>query len=1087
MQTLSLSIMKIADNAIRKAAAVFIAMAIFVSVAHASIDNVRFEHYFVEQGLSQQSITAIFQDSNGFIWLGTQEGLNRFDGRNFLQFTPSFEDENSLAFSWVNSITEDRHGNIWVGTRDGLSKYDAALDSFTNFKADGQDSSINDRIVRKVWVDSRGDLWATTRKGLNKYLPNEQRFKPYNLNGEDGKSVDIFAITEDISGGLWLGSNEHGLYRFEPTNESFSRIVSTFPSANELKIGEIRSLYIDDTQKLWIGTINLGTYTLDLTQDKPENAAQSLTMLPGMESVTSSDIIQDTDGVLWFGSPQGLTYLTGDGSINKMVHSAKDRNSLSDSSVSALFHDRSNVLWVGTFKGLNRWNKATTQFDHYRVSGTEGRSLTGNVITGISQLNETTALVSNLQGLDRVDVVSGEIKAIVVPGSTPETASNYTVMSSAALNESEVWLGTSTAGLIKYNMLDDTYVQYRRTANDELDERSLRSNGITAIYIDAQETVWIATYGGGLSRYNRAQDDFTTYLTDPDDIYTLSSNRIMSITETRDGQLWLGTWDGGISVFNPATESAFRIQTDAQSENSLSANLVWTIHEDTHNNIWVGTHGGGINLLTAEKRDRADISFERIGKNRGLPSNVVFGILEDDNKQLWVSSNRGLSKLNPQTLSFTNFTYAEGLQDNEFNSGSYLQMSDGRMLFGGSSGVTGFYPNNVSINEHAPSTVITAFQRLDKVGGIAPQLDEMGRLVLEYTDYLIGFEFVGLHFAAPEKNQFKYRLLGFNEQWLGAREIPRAVYTNLPSGEYTFEVISANGDGVWNYEPASVDILVKPAPWFSVYAYTAYIGIIMLMLYMGYRAYCRKLNADIKYRKALEREVTKRTEELSLANENLLKASITDQLTGLFNRRYLFDVIGEKSQAVFENFTAALQRGKADHEIGPRLFFLMFDLDGFKPINDTYGHDAGDKMIQQVAHLLQEVCRINDIVIRWGGDEFLVVGEVNKIEEVAALAERIRIHIAKHGFDIGLSQKMHLSSSIGFSVYPFSHYSPDSLSWEQVHLIADNALYHSKDGGKDMWTGILQSESPVPFTVMNALSLNLDNAIAQKHVKVISS
>ena len=1064
-----------------------IALLLFFSTifaSSASIDNVRFEHYSIEQGLSQQTITAIFQDSKGFMWFGTQEGLNRFDGRTFKSFTPSFENPNSIVSLWVTSITEDSFGNLWIGTQDGLSKYNPELDTFTNFKADGSDSSINHPLVRQVWLDKRGNIWATTRLGLNKYLPQEKRFKPYNLNSANGTGVDIYAVAEDIGGGLWLGSDNHGLYRFDPSNDSFTRVVNSF-SSDESSQGAIRSLYIDKTQRLWIGTLKSGTFTLDLKQEKSRSTDSVVTILPGMDKINSLSITQDTQGVMWFGGPSGLAYLADDERLNLITHSEMDRNSLSDSDIYSIYQDRSDVIWVGTFKGLNRWNKATTQFDHYRVSGIENSSLSGNIITSISRFDEQSALVSNLKGLDRIHLMTGEITPLAIPGATQENIGSYRVMSSAVVSESEVWLGTQSEGLIKYNTTNDTYVHYRPDPSSDNKESLLHSAGITAIHIDAQNTVWIATFGGGLSRYNRETDDFTTYLKSADDIYTMSSNNIMTISQTRDGNLWLGTLDGGISVFNPLTESVLRIQTNPQNQTSLSANLVWTIHEDSANNIWVGTHGGGVNLLTSHNREKGDLMFQRLGKSQGLPSDVVFGILEDEFENLWVSSNRGLSKLDREFLSFTNFSYDQGLQGTEFNSGSYAKMADGRMLFGGSNGVTAFYPSNVSLNQHLPETVISGFQRLDKVTSIDQQLDSSGRLIVDYTDYLIGFEFIGLHFAAPEKNQYKYRLLGFNDEWLKVRDVPRAVYTNLPAGNYIFEVIAANGDGLWNYDPTSVSFTVKPAPWRTGIAYAFYGLLVLFALYTIYRYQQRKLVADTKYRKALEGEVEKRTQELSQANQDLLKASITDQLTGLFNRRYLFDMIPDKSKEIFDKFSAAMARGQVNHETGPRLFFLMFDLDGFKPINDNYGHDAGDQMIQQVATLLKEVCRINDIVIRWGGDEFLVVGEVNKVEELAALAERIRERISKHGFNIGLSQKMYLSSSIGFALYPFNHDFPDALSWEQVHIMADNALYRSKDAGKNTWTGILECESPVPIVVMNALALNIDDAVDKNYVRVI--
>nr|WP_136251380.1 ligand-binding sensor domain-containing diguanylate cyclase [Ningiella ruwaisensis] len=1055
------------------------------STSFAAIDNVRFEHFYVEQGLSQQSIMALYQDSKGFIWLGTQEGLNRYDGRKFVQYTKStdIENDNSLIAPFVNAIAEDHSGQIWVATREGVSRFNTATDTFVNYRADGSDKSINDLVVRDVFVSKSGDVWVATRKGLNKYLPVEDRFKPYNLTNLDGIGVDFFKVEEDMAGGLWLGSDKDGLYRFDPVNEQFTRIIDDFIVGGEKQNGNIRALLIDTSQRLWIGTSNLGTFTLDLTQPKTESALDNVVVYPQMDKVSAIDIHQDSHGNLWFGTENGLAYIDKEGVFGRLNHHSDDNTSLSDDMVTSVIQDDGGVLWVGTFKGLNKWNTVTTQFDHYEVTGREKKSLSGNNITSITQIDDKRVFISSRDGADILHLDTKQIEKFYVPGVTKESASQYRVMSSAIVKNNELWLGTNASGAIRINLSSGEFESYRSGLGDK--DKSLQANGVTSIFVDKDDTVWLSTYGGGLSKYNRQTNDFTTYRSQIDDIYSLSSDKLMSIMQAHDGNLWLGTWDNGITIFNPKTESAYRVLSSSNGKEGLGAKQVWVIYEDEQRNIWVGTHGSGINFLSATDRDNAQLKFTSIGMEDGLPSNVIFGILPDNSGNLWLSSNRGLTKLNRSTLETITFTHAQGLRSKEFNSGSYARLTNGKLMFGGPNGVTGFRPEDVRLNNLVPTTVITTFRRLDQESNIQKELNEEQTLVVDYTDYLIEFNFVSLHFTAPEKNQYKYRLTGFDEDWVKVRDIPRATYTNLPAGDYTFEVISSNSDGVWNMRPASVKLSVLPAPWESSYAYAAYTLLLVLLLYFIYRWYNSKLQTETRYRQALEVEVDKRTQELSAANEKLLKASITDQLTGLYNRRYLSDIIQEKSRKVYERFIAAQERNQVDHENGPRLFFLMFDLDGFKPINDTYGHDAGDKMIRQVAALLQEVCRIDDIVIRWGGDEFLVIGEINKLEEVASLAERIRTNIAKQGFDIGLTQRMHLSSSLGFSTYPFSYYCPDSLSWEQVHLIADNALYKSKDAGRNTWTGIVQAKEFVPFTIMNSLSQNIDKAIEDKHVNLI--
>ncbi|MFC4701005.1 two-component regulator propeller domain-containing protein [Glaciecola siphonariae] len=1055
--------------------------------SYASIENVRFERFYVEQGLSQQSVTAIYQDSKGYMWFGTQEGLNRYDGRKFTSFTQSFDDPNAIINSFISSITEDAQGHIWVGSRGGVSRFNPVTSTFVNFTSDGSDTSINDSVVRKVWRDHQGTIWVTTRKGINKYLPSVERFKPFNLTGSDGKDADIFAIAEDITGGLWLASDRNGVYRFDPSNETFTHVIKEFTANGVTKKDNIRALYIDSQQQLWIGTAGLGAHVLDLTKPRAKNLNSLLTEFVPLRGLSIRDIYQDNLGVLWFGTDQGLHYADKSGNTGVFNHQKEEVFSLSDTTVLSIMKDNSDVLWIGTFKGLNKWNTATTQFDHYYVNSDKQKSLTGNNITALAQISEQSVWIASLSGLDILDLSTGNITPLALPQKNDIPKSRNRVMSIAGTSSDTVYLGTRGAGLYSYNLETKTFKNYTVDRASDNPYEGLQVNGITAIYPENEKTVWIATYGGGLSKLDVPSDTIKTYRFDSDDIYSLSSDRVMSITQARDGRLWLGSWDGGLSIFNPQTESAFRIRVDRDDKTGLSSNLVWSVLEDKDGNFWIGTQGGGIHLLRKSDLDKADIKFTRLTRANGMTSNAVFGALQDENGYVWASSNKGLSKIDPNTLEMTTFTYAQGLQSDEFNSGSYLKLHDGKMLFGGPNGVSAFYPKDITLNANKPKTVISTFQRLDKYSDINAVVNEENNIVVDYSDYLIGFEFAALHYVAPEKNLYRYRLQGFEDEWVDVKDVPRATYTNLPAGEYRFEVISANSDGVWNMEPAYVDLRVTPAPWASMYAYAVYTLLAITVILLVYRSYKNKLEAETRYRQSLEKEVSKRTLELSELNNKLLEASITDQLTGLFNRRYLTDIIEKKSSKIYRQFTKALERKQADSELGPRLLFLMFDLDGFKPINDNYGHDAGDKMIQQVANLLKNVCRINDIVIRWGGDEFLVIGEVSSRQEILDLAENIRASIEQEGFDIGLSQRMHLSSSIGFAAYPFSHHSPDSLSWEQAHMLADIALYRSKDAGRNAWTGILPQPESVPFTVMNTLVSNIESAIENGHVQVVSN
>jgi diguanylate cyclase (GGDEF)-like protein len=1055
--------------------------------ASASIDNVRFERFFVEQGLSQQTITAIYQDSRGFMWFGTQEGLNLYDGRRFYAYMQSFDDPNAIASSWVTSITEDAAGNIWIGTRGGVSRYSPDTSTFTNFLGTGAPGDINDEVVRQVLRDKRGNIWVSTRMGINKYLPSQQAFKSYAVKNESNKEVDIFNLAEDSAGNIWLGSDTNGIYRFDPNNETFIHIARDVESSGGAKLNGIRGFLIDSEQRLLIGSFTSGVYYLDLKLPSSHQRNAQVVRWPSMQDIAVRDIFEDEDGVIWLASTNGLYFEKENGESGWLKHQSDDPFTLSDNDVGVIYKDLSDVMWVGSFKGLNKWNTATTQFDHYRVTANPSRTLSGNNITAITQLDENRVLIANTRGVDVIDLASGETSQLILPEPDKESASPYKVMSLATVDD-EIWLGTRNRGVLVYNQVDNSFYRYQAAQDGEDPSEHLQALGITAIYPADKNTVWVATYGGGLSKVDRKTRTVQTYRYEEGNETSLSSDRVMSITPSKDGRLWLGTWDAGISIFNPDTELSYRITVNRDDKTGLSEDLIWTIFEDRDSNIWVGTQGGGMHLLRHADLDNANIKFTRLTKADGMPSNVVFGILQDSSGAIWSSSNRGLTKIDPQSLALTNFNYALGLQSDEFNSGSSANMDDGKMLFGGPNGVSAFYPDQVTLNAIEPKTVITGFQRLDKSSRLfEAQNANEEKIVVNYSDYLIGFEFASLHFTAPEKNQYRYRLRGLDDTWIDVVDSPRAIYTNLPAGNYIFEVISANSDGIWNTVPAAVSIKVKPAPWASIYAYFAYTLIAFLSCFLIYRWYHNKLQAETKFRQSLEIKVQQRTAELSEVNKKLLEASVTDQLTGLFNRRYLSDIIDRKSKRVYKQFIKAHARHEVSCTEGPRLLFLMFDLDGFKPINDSFGHDAGDRMIQEVAKLLKNVCRISDVVIRWGGDEFLVIGEVDSIDEATQLVEKIRSKIERKGFDIGLPQRVHLSSSLGFALYPFSHHCPDSLSWKQSHTLADIALYKSKEAGKNAWTGLLQSERNTPFSVMNTLVPNIEKAIESGDVRVVRS
>ncbi|GAC14396.1 ligand-binding sensor domain-containing diguanylate cyclase [Aliiglaciecola lipolytica] len=1043
-------------------------------------ENIKFQRITLDQGLSQENILTAFQDSAGYMWFGTQEGLNRYDGYQFKVYTYSSRNKESLSSDWIYSIIEPQKDVLWIGTRNGINVFDKSTQAFKHYRynADSK-STINSDTVRVLFHSSKNQIWVGSDNGLNIYNPSTDDFTSVPLTSNEKERVVIQSIAEDKQGYLWIAANGLGVVKLDPLSRQVLVDAAEVDMLTGTQSNQIKTLIVDNQQRLWLGSAN-GVSVITLPESEEQDF--SVWQPEELKSQKISHIYQDRNNKIWLATAQGLFRLESDGESFLHIEQEKQNPySLSDSQLTYLFQDRGNVFWVGSIKGLNKWNTATSNFDHIREAADKSKSLSGSYVNSFYEGKDNQIWIGSLSGLDLLDEKTRDIQHFRAEENNTNSLRSNRVMTLYSKNGDELYIGYQDKGMSK---LDTRTMQFTHYPSDKSNPDALSAQGVTSIEPAGNNKLWITTFGGGLNLFDTKTETFTRYLSDEKDLQTLSSNKLMTVHKASDGLIWVGTWGAGLNIFNPTTGTAMRIPSNPDDPKSLGSKEVWSIYEDSEENIWLGTTGAGLAKLSKENRKLGKFEFERISRYEGLPSSNVFGILEDDEGFLWLSTNRGISKFNPQTLELLNYDSSHGLQGNEFNAGAFYRSQAGKLYFGGTNGVTAFFPEKISPNQHVPPVVLTKFQKLNEVFAIDSSGKRSNSIQISHKDYLIAFEFAGLDFSSPTNNRYLYKLEGFDNNWIEAGDIRKATYTNLPAGSYLFRVKASNNDGIWNEQGADVALTVLPAPWYSWWAYTIYILIALGVVYWIYRSYINKLEKEANYRHELELEVKSRTVELREANEQLLNASVTDQLTGLHNRRYLNSIVEQQCASVFRDFEQSLSAGNFSAESGPRLFFLMFDLDGFKPINDTYGHDAGDKVICQVSDLLRAVCRKSDTVIRWGGDEFLVMGRVEEVKEIELLAERLRSKIAGYGFDIDLKQKMHLSCSIGYSMYPFSHHYPDSLSWEQVHLLADNALYKSKEAGRNQWTGILQSVEMPPVSIMNTLTQNIDNVIDEGYVRV---
>ena len=435
------------------------------------------------------------------------------------------------------------------------------------------------------------------------------------------------------------------------------------------------------------------------------------------------------------------------------------------------------------------------------------------------------------------------------------------------------------------------------------------------------------------------------------------------------------------------------------------------------------------------------------------------GVFEGQAGTLWLSSDRGISLLETDTGTVRHFDRRNGLRGNEFTQGVKLKTANGRIMFGGSDGLVGFYPDRLPNNPHAPPISLAASSRTDVLATTAtPTL--IPSIELGYLDPFVTFDFSALDYTAPEQNRYRYRLEGFDAEWTDAGHFRRAPYTNLPPGNYRFQIQAANNDGVWNTDGAAIDVRVIPPPWATTLAYALYVLVVVGAVGWYAVRQIQVRHREAEQRRELERLVGERTRELAdrmlelqLANEKLAEASITDTLTGLRNRRYVDQFISNQVSLVERRLVEHDTMSGAPNDSSRMLFFMMIDLDGFKAINDSFGHHAGDAALVGVTQTLRECCRESDAIIRWGGDEFMIIGHANDFRGVEVLAERVRVGIDRN-YDVGDGNAGHLSASIGVTPYPFYISQLGFERWEQVAGIADQAAYVAKANGRNAWVSI---------------------------------
>jgi ligand-binding sensor domain-containing protein/signal transduction histidine kinase len=815
--------------------------------------SLRFEHVGLDEGLSQESVLTILQDHDGFMWFGSQAGLNRFDGYRNRVFRNDPNDPGSLADNFVRASYEDAQGRLWFGTRGGLVRFDEATQRFARYPLSRRSDGVaRNGAVNAIKGDGKGGLWVGTGDGLVHLDPDSGQFRSlYRDARVKGTLSDerVNALAVDARGGLWVGTGV-GIDYLAPGSGRFEH-VDVGPRADS-KRNNVVALSIDAQDTLWVGT-GAGLEAWHLGDGPPRRERVSIGA--GMEEARIRTLYHDSGNNLWVGTDlDGLRWRDPtSGRFVAYTSQPLDRHALSDNQVSAIWVDRTGTLWVGTmFGGVNRADLASGGFR--RFAYLPGGSVDGSArkVKAIAPGPGSTLWLGTVgAGLLHLDTASGhttlERNDPRDPASLPDDA-----IVTLLRGRGRLWVG-SPSGL---SWRDDASGRFTRVPLGG----NAAGNYVQRLAASRDGNVWAVTLGGlfMLGPDGRVLD---AWRHDPGDPSSLGENYGYAALEDRQGAIWVGT-ENGLDRLDRKTGKFVHFRRDPRVAGSLVHNRIADLYESARGDIWVGTAGG---LARIERGAGGQVSFKAFSVNPGREQLPVGAILEDAHGNIWASTTGGITRVEPDTGRSKSYGAKDGLLDGTYFIGSAVRGADGELHFGGGNGMTSFDPDAIRDNPYAPVVVITDFWVFNRPRPLDGGPDAARAVELGYRDSVFTLEFAALHYADPQSNRYAYRLRGFDQDWTEADASKRfATYTNLDPGNYLFEVRAANKDGIWSEKPAQLAITITPPYWRTWWFRLLATAIVLGGAALVYRLRVRVL---VRQTERLERQVGARTAELVLQKD----------------------------------------------------------------------------------------------------------------------------------------------------------------------------------------------------------------------------
>ena len=935
--------------------------------------DIKFQNISILDGLSQSYVNSIIQDDQGFMWLGTQDGLNQYDGYSFIVYKNDPTDPTSISNNYVHVVFEDSKGTLWVGTDVGLNKFDKATRRFKRYQHNPNDpESLSNDIIWTINEDREGFLWVGTEHGgVNRMDPSTEKFKRYRRGAGPNtlSNNTIKRIEVDDNGQLWVGTID-GLNRYNPATDGFEVFKHDSEDPNSLSNNVIGALAVDADGALWVGT-NEGLNQLQTVGGEvafkryyhdPDNAAS-------LAGNTVTSLYRSSFGPMWVGCRgSGVSRMDIDEEeprFRSYQHDDFDGNSLIHNQVLTMFEDRTGSMWIGTYHGISRFDPEKQGFHHVRYKVGNANSLPDRNIWSFSEDQNDNLWVGSREGLTRIQRSKNLFHHYLRETNNLNRLNDNSALSVHVDRVGRVWVGmTDGLFLLKNWETPETavfeYINCRDTVREYDDNRTY------TIMLDDQGYLW-AGFREGLSRINPETGSVQFFENDPSNKNSLSDNIVRCLYQMSDGSIWAGTDGGGFCEVmvsgegDDANVSFKRYQNDPEDESSIQATGVISMQEGPEGSLWMGTYGGGL-----IKFDVSTETFEYFTEKEGLANNVVYGVLADDYNQLWLSTNLGLSRFDIGQKTFRNYVQSDGLQSNEFNIGAYYANAKGELFFGGINGFNAFYPEEIRNNNRAPEMVITDFQLFNRdvgIGGESPLQQHISltdAVVLDYRQNNITIKFAALHFSDPRKNKYRYIMENLDEQWTDVGDRREVYFTNMPYGEYVFKVKGSNSDGIWAEEAATLSIVINPPFWLTTWFTIVWIVTLITGTYAGFRYRLNRIKAQkIK----LERLVNIRTQEVQAQKEKIEQQKADLEVEKEKAEKLLLNILPEETVEELKT------NGKATARSYRRATVMFTDIKGFTKISENIAPT------ELVARLDNYFVEFDKIIERYGIEKIKTIGD----------------------------------------------------------------------------------------------------------------